>query len=51
MSKHSKGWSAGLVATLVSVWAHGHQQRDGADAQIHIIRWLTALGQLSVPSA
>src|SRR5258705_12956792 len=51
MSNALKGMVAGLVATLA---LSGLMVLNGAMdlmPQIHIIRWLTALGTLSVPAA
>jgi len=51
MSNALKGMVAGLVATLVLSGLMVLNSATELMPQIHIIRWLTALGTLSVPSA
>ena len=51
MSNALKGMIAGLVATLVLSGLMVINSATGFMPEIHIIRWLTALGTLSVPSA
>jgi len=51
MSNALKGMVAGLVATLVLSGLMVLNSATDLMPQIHIIRWLTALGTLSVPSA
>src|SRR3954463_2199467 len=51
MSNALKGMVAGLVATLVLSGLMVLNSATELMPQIHIIRWLTALGSLSVPSA
>jgi hypothetical protein len=51
MSNALKGMVAGLVATLVLCGLMVLNSATELMPQIHIIRWLTALGTLSVPSA
>jgi hypothetical protein len=51
MSNPLKGMVAGLVATLVLSGLMVINSATELMPQIHIIRWLTALGTLSVPSA
>jgi hypothetical protein len=51
MSNALKGMVAGLVATLVLSGLMVINSSTELMPQIHIIRWLTVLGTLSVPSA
>ena len=51
MSNALKGMVAGLVATLVLSGLMVINSATDLMPQIHIIRWLTAVGTLSVPSA
>jgi len=51
MSNALKGMVAGLVATLVLSGLMVLNSATELMPQIHIIRWLTALGTLSVPAA
>jgi hypothetical protein len=51
MSNALKGMVAGLIATLVLSGLMVINSATELMPQIHIIRWLTALGTLSVPAA
>jgi hypothetical protein len=51
MSDGLKGMVAGLVATVVLSGLMVINSATGLMPEIHIIRWLTALGTLSVPAA
>ena len=51
MSNALKGMVAGLVATLALSGLMVLNSATDLMPQIHIIRWLTALGTLSVPAA